>query len=356
MEALLLDLQRELPFFQNRKQAATNQIIPSKLVSIYFGGGTPSLFQPSRIEKVICAALEAANSSTTTIPAPQEITLEINPERHPAHELQAYFWAGVNRLSIGVQSFHDKELAFLGRTHSSQDILQTISVAEKVGFKNISIDLMYELPNQSREEWFVNLKTAASLPITHLSLYNLQIEEGSLYFKQKEKIQYLLPGDETGLWMYETAQEVLTAAGFVQYEISAFARPGYQSLHNSGYWVGREFLGIGPSAWSFMGNQRSVRIPNIQRYIQALVNQESPVESQDMCDPCVRRKELLVVGLRLFAGVFLPDFEAAWGSLESETLHQIERLKQDELLTGTTQLKLTPRGRVFYDYVASALI
>lgn len=339
LSALLQELKFHHTFFKNRP-----------LVSVYFGGGTPSLFGPERVEKLLQYC-----HTHFDLQSP-EVTLELNPEQYDRETLRAYFISGVNRLSIGVQSFSDKELSFLGRTHTSDDVYKTIQHATEVGFHNISIDLMYELPNQTKLEWSRTLEIASTLPITHISLYNLQLEEGSLYFKQKEKIEKLMPDDETGLWMYERAQEILAQVEFTQYEISAFARQGMISVHNSGYWTGREFLGIGPSAWSFINNERTQRIPNLQRYIQALETEHSPIESRDICDPHERRKELLAVGLRLFCGIKITDFETTWGPLDEASRSELARLKQEGFVIGDTLLQLTEKGRRFYDHVATCLI
>jgi oxygen-independent coproporphyrinogen-3 oxidase len=214
-----------------------------KIATIYFGGGTPSLFGPERVE----ALLKEIGGD------PVEVTLEVNPEKATVDLMRDYLNSGINRISLGVQSFDDPLLQKIGRTHDSGKALHAIEAIALAGFGNVTIDLMYDLPGQSLKAWEETLTIAASLPITHISLYNLQIEPKTLFFKTKPK----QPSQEESLAMYEMAFEILTANGFYQYEISAFAKPNFEANHNSRYIRSEPFFGLGPSAFSdFEGERR----------------------------------------------------------------------------------------------------
>ncbi len=327
-----------------RKEA----IRKSTLVSIYFGGGTPFLFSPNRVEKV----LEALK-----FPKDIEITLEANPESVTEEALKAYAQFGINRLSFGVQSFNSSELAFLGRRHTPDDVVRAIDSSITAGISNISIDLMYELPNQTQEAWEYSLDQATSLPITHLSLYNLMIEEPSAFFRKKEALEKSMPSPEASRKMYETLLNKTAQHGFLQYEISAFAKKGYASIHNQGYWLGRPFLGFGPSAFSFYENTRFSNVSNLTEYCSKLSQWTLPVDFTDSLTPKERLRELLAVGLRMNQGVDLPSFQERWGVLDESLLSTLSWLKKINLLTEEEGcLKLTDTGRLLYDQIASEII
>jgi len=288
---------------------------------------------------------------------PAEITIEANPETMDFPTLKKYFEAGINRLSVGVQSFSDAELKTLGRTHSALQAEEAVGNAVLAGFSNISIDLMYEVPNQTLASWNSSLQKAKELPITHISLYNLTIEEGTAFYRKRTEIMQSLPTQEEGLSMYESAQNTLSSAGFTQYEISAFSRNNLYSIHNTGYWTGREFFGLGPSAFSFFDGVRYSNIANLQRYINQVKSGTSPVDFREEIDAGSRRRELLAVHLRLFWGVNIDDFEKRWGALDLETKSELTSLQTEGLIEFKQEkLFLTDFGRKFYDTIASRLI
>lgn len=327
------------------------EIKKSSLVSLYFGGGTPFLFTPARIEKILDAI-----SCINAVPA-LEITLEANPETVTQDSFHAYACAGINRVSFGVQSFNIDELRFLGRDHSLEQVFNAIDFAIKAGISNISIDLMYELPQQTVDSWVHSLDTALHLPITHLSLYNLMIEEPSAFFRKKEKIEQNMPDPEISKRMYDILLEKTFATGFLQYEISAFAKKGFASKHNLGYWQGRSFLGFGPSAFSFYENKRFSNIANIQTYCSELSREIIPIDFIDQVSSEERQRELLAVGLRMNEGINLDAFQKKWGMFDASLNETLSWLKSITLLTEENSLlKLTDRGRLLYDHVASEII
>jgi putative oxygen-independent coproporphyrinogen III oxidase len=320
------------------------------LASIYFGGGTPSLFGPDRIDQII-------NWIKQSFSIDVEITLEVNPEDVTRTLIVDYKQAGINRISMGVQSLDDRELQLLTRRHNVHKALAAIDDTYNAGISNISIDLMYDLPHQTTTGWQKTVQTAARLPITHLSLYNLTIEPHTVFYKYKNQLSQSIPDEESSFAMYTHAIDTLESAGLAQYEISAFAREGLHSRHNTGYWTGRSFLGLGPSAYSFWDGLRYKNVANINKYAQALQSVQSPVDTVDELSTEDRKKELLVVALRLLDGVNILQFEELHGPLSKDTNKTLRELTEQGLLEmGNHHVKLTRRGILLYDSIASELI
>ncbi len=311
-----------------------------KIVSIYFGGGTPALIGSKALREIL-----------SWIDAPgAEITLEANPEEITATELARFAKAGVNRVSFGVQSFNDELLKVLGRFHSAQQAVDAITMAADVGISNITIDLMYEVPQQTVDIWQATLDQVRQLPISHLSLYNLTFEPNTPFFKWRDTLKPMVPTETAALHMYEQAQKQLPAMGLHQYEISAFAKEGQHSVHNCGYWQARPFLGYGPSAFSYWQGRRFQNIANLHRYCQRLVQGESPVEFSEQLDPKASERERLAVELRLLEGVPL-------SRITSETSEEVETLISHGLLEKTNSfVRMTPRGIPLYDSIAAELV
>lgn len=301
-----------------------------QIETIYFGGGTPSLFGPHRMAEVLSWF---PNTAT-------EITLEANPDDITLDLLTAYREAGINRISIGVQTLNDTLLKAIGRTHSAAQAEEAVHTARQAGFDNITIDLMLELPGQTLAQLDHTLTRATALPIDHLSLYNLVLEPPSIFYTRPPAG---LPDEETGAAMLDLAITRLEAAGLKRYEISAFARPGSESNHNTGYWTGRPFLGLGPSAFSYWDHQRFRNIANLKTYSEKLTLGEDPVDFRETLEPDARARELFAVGLRLLRGV-------------SHAPIDIQPLIEQGFLEQTDRIRLTPRGRLFYDHVASEII
>lgn len=323
-----------------------------KVVTIYFGGGTPSLFGP---ERTACI-LNLVKSSCEVIPD-VEITLEANPENITLELMQAYAKAGINRVSIGVQTLDPNLLKLLGRLHDPEAALKAVHQTHRAGIENISIDLMYDLPKQTLDHWVTTLTRLKEIPITHLSLYNLTIEPHTLFFKKEKELRPLLPSGEESLSMYEIAISQLESLGLRRYEISAFSRPGFESRHNTGYWTGRSFLGLGPSAFSYWDGRRFRNIAHLGKYCKALDEGVLPRDFDEQLDPDASRRELFVIRLRLREGVDMPAFISERGKLDSEAIQAVENLiKEGYLEWKNERLMLTHQGVLFYDTVASELI
>jgi putative oxygen-independent coproporphyrinogen III oxidase len=317
------------------------QIESKNIVSIYFGGGTPTLFGPRQIAKILDRIPE--------IPSDCEITIEANPEEATLELLAAYRQIGINRLSIGVQSLDDRSLQTLERIHNAAKAKEAILAACKAGFTNISIDLMYDLPGQTEASFRYCLDQIEDLPITHVSLYNLTFEPHTVFYKRKETLLPQIPSPTTSLKLLQSAVDALEAAELKRYEISAFGRP---SIHNSGYWTGRPFLGFGPSAFSFWDKSRFRNVANLQRYVGRLREGLLPVDFEEKLQHPADLKELLAVQLRLKKGV---DIET-W-NLPEETRKTLERLKLEGFVKQTkTVWQLTDKGILFYDTVAVEII
>lgn len=321
-------------YLQALKKEIAFRPIPNELLTIYFGGGTPSLLPPETIYEIL-----------QLLPQAQEITIEVNPEN--TSFLKDFRQAGINRVSMGVQSFDDHLLTELSRRHAAQVAIDAVIKAKEAGFDNISIDLMYDIPKQTEKSWQVTLERAVKLPITHLSLYNLTIEPHTPFFKKKDKLSPFLPTEEESFRMLQKAVNFLNSNGLVRYEISAFAKEGFASLHNMGYWTGRPFLGLGPSAFSYWEGKRFKNVASLTKWAKALDEGVDPQDFIEELSPLAQEREGLAIGLRVLRGVDFPQ----------KPPPHIEKLINDGFLVLQNKvLKLTERGQLFYDYVAEEII
>lgn len=315
-------------------QEISSHNFQAPLKSLYFGGGTPSLYGPERISDLLQA-----------LPLAEEVTLEVNPDGLTETLVKAYRQAGVNRISMGVQSFDTPQLVKLGRTHGENEALEAVYKIKNSGIDNLSIDLMYDLPGQTLEAWEKTLEIASKLPIEHLSLYNLTLEPRTVFYKHKERLKKELPSPEISLEMYRMAQSHLVRAGLEQYEISAFAKPGFYSKHNTGYWLGRPFYGLGPSAFSYVESKRFSKIAHLNRYCKAIEEGSSPIDFEELLPPEKQERELFLIQLRLMQGAFIPTFK-----------EELSPLIKEGLLTLSDTVKLTSKGIVLYDSIAASIV
>lgn len=277
--------------------------------TLYFGGGTPSLLTPEQVETLFEAAVKFFG-----LDAGAEITLEANPESvvRPGF-LQSIRALGVNRLSLGVQSLHDQTLRVLGRPHDSAQARQAVRAARSSGFDNLSLDLIWGVPGQTPGMWLEDLAAAADLEPDHLSCYGLSLEEGVPLVQAVEKGALTLPDEDDGAQMYMRGAEYLAGRGFLQYEISNFARPGRKSQHNQGYWSGEDYLGFGPSAVSTVGRHRFLAPRGLKQYA-AFVAGAADAEEEEFLSPETVRRERIMLALRTAGGFDLnmlpPEAEA----------------------------------------------
>lgn len=266
--------------------------------SVYLGGGTPSLLSTEQID-VLLGQLKRRFS----LSADCEITLEANPGTFDTAYLERLKTLGISRLSLGVQSFLDTELRLMGRIHNSQDAKDTLHRARNAGFDHIGIDLIYGLPGQSRDAWMRSLDQAVALKPDHISAYTLTWSEHTPLGRRIEQGSLKRPEEDIVAAMYETTVLRLAKAGYQQYEVSNFARPGYESVHNHAYWSGRPYLGLGASAHGFLPPQRYWNIADVQGYIDAIALGRLPEAGQETLSEAQRRMEQIALGLRQTEGL-----------------------------------------------------
>ncbi len=295
--------------------------------TVYFGGGTPGLF-PYQIGKI----LEAADFTKDA-----EITVECNPDSVDEPALELLKKSGVNRLSFGVQSLSIEELSALGRTHHPERAKAMIRRAAGLGFENISADLMLGIPHQTEQSLSRTIKELCELPITHVSAYILKIEPNTVFGKKPPE----LPDEDAQAALYLKAVEQLAASGFAQYEISNFAKPGYESRHNLKYWRCEEYVGIGPAAHSYFGGKRYAVPRSLARFLE---NEAQPEEITDGAPD--REGERIMLGLRLTEGI----------PLTSELSERLERIPKHLYKTENGRLALTPEGFLVSNEIISLLI
>ena len=278
----------------------------TSLPSLYFGGGTPSILEVDEIKSLIDEVNRYYNFNTDI-----EITLEANPDDLTKEFLTQLKDSGVNRLSIGTQSFYDKDLELMNRAHNASQAEDSIKRAQDFGFENLSIDLIYGSPTSNLEIWKDNLRRAINLEVTHISSYALTVEPKTALENWIERGKINAPKDADQSDEFYYMCEELRKNGFEHYEISNFAKPGFESKHNSAYWSYQPYLGLGPSAHSYDGfNIRSWNVSNNTKYIQNLDQNNLPIEREELSD-ADRFNEMLMIGLRTKKGVDMQQFQAA---------------------------------------------
>lgn len=317
--------------------------------TVYFGGGTPSLLSARQLEKVFEVLREKFDIDKNA-----EITLEMNPATVSPERLKDYRSLGVNRASFGVQTFDDRALKILARGHNADDARQTFELLRQAGFDNVSFDLIAGLPNQTLADWQRNLDQALNLNPEHLSLYLLEIHEGTPLAEQIRSERQPLPDDDLAARMYELLLEKVAEKGFVQYEISNFSRPGFQSRHNSKYWQFAPVFAFGVSAHSFDGESRRwANERDTLSYVEKIEADASPVAEEFALDEKTRRAEFAFLALRLNEGVDLTLYKEKFGTdLLREYGSDLERLRMLELVEKAGDfLRLTDKGRLFSNEV-----
>ncbi len=314
------------------------------LETIYFGGGTPSLLPPKLLKKIINFIKE-----NLEIQNQLEITIEVNPNTYRYEEFLEVKQAGVNRVSIGNQSFLEKNLISLGRNHFPQDTFETIESALKAGIININLDMIYGIQNQTLKDLKEDLQIYSSLPITHISAYMLTAYSDTPLGKLVKNGEYILPEEDLTVEMFELIDSFLEGKGFERYELSNWAKEGYRCKHNLLYWTDREFLGVGVSSWSYMNGKRFGNIKNINEYINKINKSEKPVLFSETVDNKEKRKERIMLGLRLKEGIPIGEIK---GKLY--TAKEFEKEGYGKIENG--RFFLTPKGLMISNYIASELI
>lgn len=319
--------------------------------TIYFGGGTPSLLEQEELFQL----LNAIAKNHSIIPNP-EITLEANPDDIYSNKLHQWRQAGINRLSIGIQSFFQEHLQWMNRAHSSIQAFNAITQSQDAGFSNITIDLIYGFPGLSDEQWKKNIENAVKLDIKHISPYCLTVEEKTALHHFVKKGQVAAPSEEQGAKQFEYMTNFLLQNGFEHYEISNIAKPGFYSKHNSNYWKGKSYIGLGPSAHSFNGISRQWNIRNNAEYIRRINASTDWFEKEELSNE-TRYNEYVMTSLRTQWGCDLNFVKNQFGDNLYDFLLQQAKpyIQSEKLLYNQETLKLSSSGKLLADKIASDL-
>jgi oxygen-independent coproporphyrinogen-3 oxidase len=328
-----------------------NYLQQEEIHSTYFGGGTPSILEKEDLLQ-ICKQLYA----TFNIAADAEITLEANPDDITAERLAGWKAAGINRLSIGIQSFFEEDLLWMNRAHNAEQAKNCILLAREAGFDNFSIDLIYGTPGLTDEKWQQNVEAALALGIPHLSCYALTVEPGTALQKMIAQHKKQDVDTEKQARHFLLLMDWVQQAGLEHYEISNFAKPGFRSRHNSSYWQGKKYLGLGPSAHSFNGASRQWNVANNALYIQSLGQNNIPFEEEKLTGT-QRLNEYIMTSLRTLEGLDLNHVKTNFGFEASRLLQKNSNkfIKTEKLLRNDFVLQLTKEGKLFADGIAADL-
>lgn len=322
--------------------------IPKRPETIYIGGGNPTSLPSQLLARLIASLLRLCETDEEV-----EFTVETNPETLTESKAVLLRRLGVNRISIGVQSFSSSVLRFLGRGHGVGEGFSAVDVAKRVGFANINVDLIYGVPGQRLSDWISDLRTAVSMGLTHISCYALSVEEGTPLARAVRRRLVVLPPDDLVADMYESAVDLLTSAGYRRYEISNFAKEGYESRHNRVYWRFGFYVGLGPSAASFDGVKRTRNPSDLTRYI----SEPGVAEEVEELSGEQRAAECLILALRMTEGISEAELRRKTGYGFGMFREEIESFAEEGLLEMVDgRLRLTRRGFLFHDTLAAGLI
>ncbi|MCH1624994.1 radical SAM family heme chaperone HemW [Fredinandcohnia quinoae] len=327
---------------------------PQNLKTIFVGGGTPTVLTMKQLEQF----LTSINQYLLPRQPNLEFTFEANPGDLPKEKLQLLADAGVNRISFGVQTFDDQLLEKIGRTHRRKDVFQTIEFAKEVGFKNISIDLMYALPTQTLESFKDSLDIAFSLEVEHFSAYSLIIEPKTVFYNLMRRGKLHLPGEENEACMYELLLEEMSKHNYSQYEISNFAKKGFESQHNLTYWNNEEYYGIGAGAHSYIGGKRISNAGPIKKYMSNIAETGFPYVEINQISVKEKMEEELFLGLRKIEGVSISHFYEKFGkSIFDIFQEQInEQIKKGLIEESNGFIRLTHQGKFLGNEVFQAFL
>jgi len=323
--------------------------------TIYFGGGTPSQLTIPQLEQLFLYINKVYPLTTHHSPLTPEITIEMNPDDVTPAFAEILPRLGINRVSMGAQTFDNERLRFLHRRHTATQVRQAVTALRNAGIHNISIDLMYGFPGETLDDWQRDIEAALSLDVEHISAYCLMVEEGTaLYERLKMKDEKLkMPNEELERQMYELLIDKLTAAGYEHYEISNFSKPGYRSRHNSSYWNDTPYVGLGAAAHSYDGHCRSWNVADIHQYIEAIERGELPSEQEEIDDD-THYNDRITVALRTSEGLDLTTLSERH---RRYCMKEAQRFLDDGLLQlCDNRLSLTRKGLFVSDYIMSSLI
>ena len=335
---------------QNELVLRKNELPNEPIKTIYFGGGTPSLLNLEEL-----TAIFKTIYAEFTIAENPEITLEANPDDLSEEKINELANSKINRLSIGVQSFFEEDLKLMNRAHNAEEALNSIKLARSK-FDNISVDLIYGIPGMSNERWQKNIQILLDLDIPHISSYALTVEPNTALQKFIEKGKIKPVDDAAAAQHFETLRTVLKNAGFEHYEFSNYGKPGYFSQNNTAYWLGKPYLGIGPSAHSYDGNSRKWNIANNTLYIKAIERSELPLEVEEL-SITDRYNEYIMTRLRTYFGVDLVEVESEFGKEYLEYLKEqsVVLFEKEFLRIENNVMHITEKGTFLSDGIAADL-
>lgn len=328
-----------------------NHYLQEPVETIYFGGGTPSLLQ----EEELNSLLSCLHKNFVPV-ADAEITIEANPDDITKEQLAVWQRLGINRLSIGIQSFRDEELQWMNRAHNAEQAKQSIELAQEAGFTNLTIDLIYGTPELTDDAWRETVKKAVSLHVPHLSCYALTVEPRTALAKKIKTRQYKDVDADMQARHFNILTGQLKEAGFEHYEISNFALPGFRSRHNSSYWQGKPYLGLGPSAHSFNGKSRQWNVANNTVYLSAIANGNIPFEEELLTEK-QRLNEYIMTSLRTIEGLSLKKVREQWGEESGKNISATAAvyLQTGKLLLREDVYRLSDEGKFLADGIAADL-
>lgn len=327
-------------------------ITPGEAIkTIYFGGGTPSLLSYAELEKLLTKI-----RNKYSVDADAEITLEANPDDITTEKLIDWKKAGINRLSIGIQSFIERDLVWMNRAHNSTQASQCIQLVREAGILNFSIDLIFGTPGLTNEEWIQNVQTVIDLKIPHIACYALTVEpktalQKMIVLKKKEDVDNDQQAEQFAILM-----DMMHKAGYEHYEISNFAKPGFRSRHNSSYWQGEKYIGIGPSAHSYDGENRQWNVANNVIYIKAIRQHDLPLELETLSD-ADKLNEYIMVSLRTMEGMDLQLIEERFSLKERERIENVleTKLQKGVVKKSGNKVILTDEGKLLTDAITVQL-
>jgi len=338
------------------KANAENEIAilsnPAEIIeTIYFGGGTPSLLSEKEVTSILSSIKEKYS-----VDKDAEITLEANPDDITIEKLNTWKNAGINRLSIGIQSFIERDLLWMNRAHNAKQALECIRAAREAGFENFSIDLIFGIPNLSNEEWKENIQQVIDLNVPHIACYALSVEpktalQKMIALKKKEDVNTDIQAEQ-----YLILMQMMCEAGYEHYEISNFAKPGFRSRHNSSYWQGKKYIGIGPSAHSYNGKMRMWNKANNSIYIKSIKENIIPFEEEILTEN-QRLNEYIMTSLRTIEGMDLSYIEKNFSIYERRRIEKLIKNEVEKEMVSTDQQKiiLTDEGKLFADRISVKL-
>ena len=341
IEAVCKELEARKDYLQNEA-----------IETIYFGGGTPSQPDVANFEKIFAVINNCRIANSTGREPPSEITLEANPDDLTPDRIDSIRSLPFNRISLGVQSFNDGELKFLNRRHNAETAINAVNRLQEKGFENISIDLMYGLPGQTETGWRKTLKQAKALPVRHVSAYHLTYEEGTPLYNSLQKGLIHPVTEEQSIRLFEILMDEMADAGFEHYEISNFAQPGYRSKHNSSYWNGTHYMGVGASAHSYDGLRRQWNVASVPKYIES-----QSVENSEIIDEKTAYNDFILTRLRTIEGINLEELTNLFGEKKKDyCLRQAQTYIGQHLERKDNRLCLTRKGIFISDRIISKMM